>query len=240
MKTGSSNLRHVFALAMLLTPFAVSAQMYKVAATFTTGDENPGGGIDTQLQSANYQQGDIALPDRAYAAPKAYQQPVASTTDGTETSGVSNGLNGSNDASPTETGYADSPAPTAEQTAQSMASAAETGQTAYTDTADAANSAYGTTYAEPATHSAPTIDSQAHWKISNGERISDVFNRWAATVGWQTTWEPEDLVALADLELDDSFTGVIGKIVDALNRQGADIKVQFYTTNRMLRVMARK
>ena len=61
-----------------------------------------------------------------------------------------------------------------------------------------------------------------------------------STVGWQTTWEPSDLVALADLELDDTFTGAITKVVDALNRGGADIQAKFYASNRMLRIMARK
>lgn len=216
MKTGSSNLRHVFALALLLSPLAVSAQMYKVSATFTTGDEDASG-ADTQLQSADYRQGDIALPDKPYAAPNAYQQPVANSADST---------------ADTDSNAAEPAAEPAEQPYSPPASYSEaTPQTA---------SAESAAYAEPVTSSAPTLDSQAHWQIRNGERISDVFNRWAATVSWQTTWEPEDLVALADLELDDSFTGAIGKIVDALNRQGADIKVQFYTTNRMLRVMARK
>lgn len=86
----------------------------------------------------------------------------------------------------------------------------------------------------------PSFDGQAQWKIQNGERLSDVFTRWARTVGWQTTWEPSDLVALADLELDDTFTGAITKVVDALNRGGADIQAKFYASNRMLRIMARK
>lgn len=86
----------------------------------------------------------------------------------------------------------------------------------------------------------PGLDSQAHWQIRNGERLSDVFTRWSSSIGWQTTWEPDDLVALADLELDDSFTGAITKVVDALNRNGANVQVQFYAANRMLRIMARK
>lgn len=86
----------------------------------------------------------------------------------------------------------------------------------------------------------PGLDSPARWQIRNGERLSDVFARWSQVVGWQTSWEPTDLVALADLELDDSYTGAIGKVVDALNRGGADIQVKFYAANHMLRIMARK
>ncbi len=86
----------------------------------------------------------------------------------------------------------------------------------------------------------PTFDSRAQWHIQNGERISDVFVRWARVVGWQLTWEPSDLVALADLELDDTFSGAITKVIDAVNRGGADIQAKFYVSNHMLRIMARK
>lgn len=85
-----------------------------------------------------------------------------------------------------------------------------------------------------------TVDSQSKWVIRNGERLSDVFMRWARVVGWQTTWEPTDLVALADLQLDDTFTGAITKVVEALNRGGEDVQAKFYATNHMLRITARK
>lgn len=85
-----------------------------------------------------------------------------------------------------------------------------------------------------------TADSQGKWVIRNGERLSDVFTRWARVVGWQTTWEPTDLVALADLQLDDTFTGAITKVVEALNRGGEDVQAKFYATNHMLRITARK
>jgi len=85
-----------------------------------------------------------------------------------------------------------------------------------------------------------SLESQERWQIRNGERISVIFARWAQTVGWQTSWEPTDLVALADLELNDNFTGAITKVVNALNRGGADIQVRFYAANQMLRITARK
>lgn len=85
-----------------------------------------------------------------------------------------------------------------------------------------------------------TADSQSKWVIRNGERLSDVFMRWARVVGWQTTWEPTDLVALADLQLDDTFTGAITKVIEALNRGGEDVQAKFYATNHMLRITARK
>ncbi len=84
------------------------------------------------------------------------------------------------------------------------------------------------------------LDTKSTWKIRSGERISEVFVRWTKAVGWQLSWEPEDMVALADLELEDTFTGVTGKVIDALNRNGADIQAKFYASNHMLRIMARK
>ena len=84
------------------------------------------------------------------------------------------------------------------------------------------------------------LDTQAQWKIQTGERISDVFTRWARVVGWQLTWEPTDMIALADLELEDSFTGAVTKVIDALNRGEGDIQAKFYASNHMLRIMARK
>lgn len=70
--------------------------------------------------------------------------------------------------------------------------------------------------------------------------MSDVFARWANATGWQITWEPEDIVAMADLNLDDTLMGAVTKVIDALNRGGANIQARFYDANHMLRIMARK
>lgn len=84
------------------------------------------------------------------------------------------------------------------------------------------------------------LDAKSLWKIRAGERLSEVFARWSKVVGWQIAWEPEDLIALADLEVEDTFTGITGKVIDALNRNGADMQAKFYASNHMLRIMARK
>lgn len=135
--------------------------------------------------------------------------------------------------------YAPEPAPISAPTAPTYAQEnfSNTGNTyAY----DSGHSSSGNDFAAAPAASQPTLDSQEHWQIRNGERLSDVFTRWSAHIGWQLTWEPEDLIALANLELDDNFTGAITKVIDALNRNGANVQAQFYTANRMLRIMARK
>ena len=78
------------------------------------------------------------------------------------------------------------------------------------------------------------------FRIQAGERMSDVFARWANATGWQITWEPEDIIAMADLSLDDTLSGATHKVIDALNRGGANIQARFYDANHMLRIMARK
>ncbi len=96
----------------------------------------------------------------------------------------------------------------------------------------------------PLENAPPTSSSNAEsiqsWQLRAGERVSDAFSRWARTVGWQISWEPADLVALADLDLNDTFAGAVNKVIEALNRSGNEIQAQFYTTNRMLRIMVRR
>jgi len=92
----------------------------------------------------------------------------------------------------------------------------------------------------PASQEPLALDAKSHWKIRSGERLSEVFARWSKIVGWQLSWEPEDMVAQTDLDLEDTFTGVTGKVIDALNRNGADMQAKFYASNHMLRIMARK
>ena len=84
------------------------------------------------------------------------------------------------------------------------------------------------------------LDAVSHWKIHSGERLTDVMSRWTKAIGWQLTWEPEDMVALADLDIEDTFTGATGKVIDALNRNGTDMQAKFYAANKMLRVTVRK
>ncbi|MBP9714387.1 MAG: toxin co-regulated pilus biosynthesis Q family protein [Sterolibacterium sp.] len=86
----------------------------------------------------------------------------------------------------------------------------------------------------------PGFDSKMSWRIQSGERISDAFVRWAHTLGWQVSWEPDDLIAQTDLELNDTLTGAVTKVIDALNQGGANIRARFYASNHMLRIMARK
>lgn len=84
------------------------------------------------------------------------------------------------------------------------------------------------------------LDAKAHWKIHSGERISDVMTRWTKVIGWQLTWEPEDMIAMADLDLEDTFMDATTKVIDALNRNGADMQAKFYASNHMLRITVRK
>lgn len=262
MKTGFIKLLPVIAVS--LSPMLASAQMAYDVATFKTDESvSDQGSPATTLRSSQFLKGDLTAPNAAYT-PYSGPRTVADTSIDENEMTASPEMADPEPAQETtydsygstsepEPAYSYSnhtPEPVAEPIAEPAAAPMpEPAPIAMPAPAPAPvsheapqTSSYDSYSSAPVAPSnmRPGLDSQSHWQIRNGERLSDVVARWAASIGWQTSWEPEDLVALADLELDDNFTGAITKVVDALNRSGANVQAQFYAANRMLRIMARK
>lgn len=87
---------------------------------------------------------------------------------------------------------------------------------------------------------AKTANTTTHWKIQSGEKMSEAFARWAMAANWQMIWEAPDLVAQANISLEGSFENAVGKIVDALNRNGSGLQAKFYASNSVLRIVEKK
>lgn len=248
MNTGF--LKLVLALAMSLAPLLADAQSRYGAATFANDESEPTpAATNTRLQSAQFLNGDITAPDTAY--PSVARPTPRTVSDSEEIPGEPE------PAAPTESeaaypsvltppalepAPAPEPMPMPEPTPMPAPEPAPQ-PIAAPMPAPAPEPVATTSYETPGSSynsARPGLDTQSQWQIRNGERLSDVIARWATSIGWQTAWEPEDLIALADLQLNDSFSGAITKVVDALNRNGANVQAQFYAANRMLRIMARK
>lgn len=238
MKTG---LIKYLLLAMVLLPPLAQAQMKFARPTFETGESEPVG-VDASLQaSPTINDQSSGEPAPATTGPAQPYAPTLSSVTTTTTEPASPPASAPAPAS-------DPPPATAPATAPAAAPAPiPEAAPVPTTTVAATTIPPSPPPPEPmisaATQSAGDkagIDSPAQWNIRNGERISEVFGRWSRVVGWQLTWEPTDLVALADLTLEDTYTGAIAKVVEAVNRNGAEIQAQFYTSNHMLRIMARK
>lgn len=225
--------------ALSLTAHAQLKMKYP-AATFDAGEAEPGG-VATPLNSSHAIRDDASSSaNNAPANPTPAAAPASEEAPGSIT--ITPAATDAHDLPPEP---APAPAPVAEP-----APPAATPVEAYPTAASAPATTYEPAATEPrqvsASMMAPKVpervsfDSTAHWRIQNGDRLSDVFTRWAQAVGWQVTWETTDMVAQADLELDDTFTAAVTKVAEALNRSGSDLQVKFYTANHMLRVMARK
>lgn len=81
------------------------------------------------------------------------------------------------------------------------------------------------------------------WRISDGDKISDAFRAWARQARqWQVSWEAPELVAQATVDLDGNFEDAVTKVVEALNRNDANLLARFYIDkgNNVLRVMEKK
>lgn len=77
------------------------------------------------------------------------------------------------------------------------------------------------------------------WRISSGDKISEVIRKWAQVSGWQLTWEVPEMVAEAEVSLTGAFEDAVTELINALNRNGAGMRPVFYEGNRMLRVTER-
>lgn len=81
------------------------------------------------------------------------------------------------------------------------------------------------------------------WRINHGDTISDAFRAWARqSRNWQVAWEAPELVAQASVDVEGSFEDAVSKVIEALNRNDANLLARFYVDagNGVLRVMERK
>jgi hypothetical protein len=247
-----SGFRKLLLLSLATLSLAAHAQlkMKYPAATFDAGEAEPGG-VTAPLNSSHAIREGYNNNAPA-AAPAPTSGPVSEETPGSITITPA-----ATETSPPPSEPAPAPNPEPAPAAAPMAESAPPAEnhTPYTPPTSPSSTSEPAPSSEPVTTEsrqistsmmAPKVpervsfDSQAHWRIQSGDRLSDVFTRWAQSVGWQVAWETTDMVAQADLELDDTFTGAVTKVAEALNRSGSDLQVKFYTANHMLRVMARK
>lgn len=81
------------------------------------------------------------------------------------------------------------------------------------------------------------------WRINFGDKISDAFRAWARqSKKWQVVWEAPELVAQAAVDIDGNFEDAVTKVIEALNRNDAQLIARFYvdSANSVLRVMEKK
>lgn len=82
------------------------------------------------------------------------------------------------------------------------------------------------------------------WKFRKGDEISEVISGWAKeTNKWQFAWESEKLFAGSDFELATTFEDVVEQVIRALNKNGAGLRVKFYSynsSNHILRIWEKK
>jgi hypothetical protein len=81
---------------------------------------------------------------------------------------------------------------------------------------------------------------QPHWVIEPGDDLSVVIKKWADKEHWQFSWEAPQLIMQTHADIDGPFEGAIGKVVKALNNEGAGLEALFYTSNRALRIREKK
>jgi hypothetical protein len=82
--------------------------------------------------------------------------------------------------------------------------------------------------------------SSAQSQIQIGEKLSEAFIRWGKAVGWQVSWEAPKLVSEFEFSSDKPFEQAVVEVLNALNRNGAQLDHMFFDGNRMLRIMEKK
>lgn len=243
LKGSSRSLTLALLTGLLLTSLTAQAQIATLKRTSATTDT----GTTTSANTTSAADTPAPSPE---STPVETQTPSVPTAETTEPQASPATTADSPSAAPSPEPAA-TPAPTPEPTpvptpepAPAPAPAPEPAPAAvYEPTPAAAPAMAPPAPAAPETRPATgqaSFDNTQTWRLQAGERISEAFNRWARTVGWQIAWEPTDMVALADLEINGTFSDAVHKVVDALHRSGNDIQAQFYASNHMLRIMARK
>lgn len=78
------------------------------------------------------------------------------------------------------------------------------------------------------------------WKIKAGEKIiGDAIQRWTQDK-WRLVSEVNDMTADIDIEMNGAFEDVIGRLIDAVNQNGAGWSAKFYSEVNVLRIVEKK
>ena len=90
------------------------------------------------------------------------------------------------------------------------------------------------------THS-DSASEQRTWTIKAGDKISDTLSAWGREAGWQSViWEASELVSEIEVGFTCSFEDAVTRTVQALARNGANLRVVFYGGNKVVRIMENK
>ncbi len=79
----------------------------------------------------------------------------------------------------------------------------------------------------------------SHWRIDDGQAISDALKDWGKKAGWAVVWNlHDDWAAPHTTEFSGDFVSAAGDAIKALANNGADIRGTFYQSNKTLVVSA--
>lgn len=85
-------------------------------------------------------------------------------------------------------------------------------------------------------------DGRSLWHIKVGDSYGDLLARWGRSAGVQVHWEAPGLISEGVATLNESFEDAVAKVVEALNAEGASLRVLGYEEglNRYIRIVERK
>jgi hypothetical protein len=85
-------------------------------------------------------------------------------------------------------------------------------------------------------------DGKTLWHIKVGDSYGDLLTRWGRSAGVQVHWEAPGLIAEGGATLNEKFEDAVAKVVEALNSEGASLRVLAYEEglNRYIRIVERK
>lgn len=80
------------------------------------------------------------------------------------------------------------------------------------------------------------------WTILAGEKMSFALSAWSKRNQWVLVWDAPDIVSEVEVNIDGKveFEAVIEMVVDALNRNGTNVRALFYEANHILRITDKK
>ncbi len=79
------------------------------------------------------------------------------------------------------------------------------------------------------------------WRIRNGDKISETLATWGREAGWQGVfWEAPELIAEIEVALSGRFEDAVTQTIEALSRNGVQLRVLFYGGNKVVRIVEAK
>lgn len=80
------------------------------------------------------------------------------------------------------------------------------------------------------------------WTILAGEKMSSVLSVWGKANQWALVWDAQEIVSEVEVNIDGKheFEVVIEMVVDALNRNGTNVRALYYEANHILRITDKK